>query len=358
LKICNIVGARPQFIKAAMVVREFKKHPHVQNIIIHTGQHYDHEMSEVFFSEMGIPDPKYNLGIRSFLHGEMTGRMIEGIEKILLDEKPDAVLVYGDTNSTIAGAIAAVKLHIRVIHVEAGLRSFNMNMPEEINRIVTDRVSSLLFCPTKLAMANLEREGYNHLGCKYIFSGDVMLDAALYYSEFSLIKESVVDKIDLKEYILCTVHRAENTNDPVKIKDIVTAINIINKEIPVVFPIHPRTKKTLSALGLELECTLIDPVGYIEVLKLIKNCELVMTDSGGLQREAYFLRKPCVCLREETEWIELRDSGNVALAGSDKEKIISAVKNYKKLSSSFSEKFFGNGDAASIIVNQILQMQT
>ena len=355
-KILTVIGARPQFIKAAAVSRAMKGNSSLKEIILHTGQHYDPNMSEVFFREMDIPHPSYNLGIQSSLQGEMTGRMLEGIETIILEEKPDAVLVYGDTNSTLAGALAASKLHVKLIHVEAGLRSFNMNMPEEINRIVTDRISNLLFCPTKAAMDNLTLEGYKYFNCKYINSGDVMLDASLYYSNLPLKTSFIVDKIGIKEYILCTVHRAENTNDPLKLKSIVSAINTINKELPVIIPLHPRTKKTIDALGLKLECTVIEPVGYLDILNLLKNCSLVMTDSGGLQKEAYFFKKPCVCLREETEWTELRDSGYIALAGSDTEKIISSFRNYKKLSSLFSEKFFGEGKASANIVNEILKM--
>ena len=355
-KILTVIGARPQFIKAASVSREFLLHKSIKEVVIHTGQHYDSNMSEVFFREMGIAEPLYNLGIKSFLQGEMTGKMIEGIEKIILSEKPDAVLVYGDTNSTLAGALAAAKLHVDIIHVEAGLRSFNMNMPEEINRIVTDRISNLLFCPTKAAMENLTLEGFKYFDCKYINSGDVMLDASLYYSNLPQKTSTIVDTIGIKEYILCTVHRAENTNDPIKLKSIVSAINTINKELPVIFPLHPRTKKTIDALGLKLECTVLDPVGYLDILNLLKNCSLIMTDSGGLQKEAYFFKKPCVCLRDETEWTELRDSGYIALAGSDSEKIISSFKNFNKLSSSFSEKFFGDGNASQNIVNEILKM--
>ncbi len=355
-KILTVVGARPQFIKASSVSREFLNYDSISEIVIHTGQHYDANMSEVFFHEMNIPEPKYNLGIKSHLQGEMTGKMLEGVEKIILNEKPDAVLVYGDTNSTLAGALAATKLHVDLIHVEAGLRSFNMSMPEEINRILTDRISNLLFCPTSSAMNNLDREGFNNFDCKYFNSGDVMLDASLYYSNLPSRDISILDKIGINAYVLCTVHRAENTNDPLKLRNIVSALNAINRELPVIFPMHPRTKKTLEALGLLLECTVIEPVGYLDMLNLIGGCSLVMTDSGGLQKEAYFFKKPCVCLRDETEWTELRDSGYIALAGSDTENIISSFRNYTKLSSSFTEKFFGDGKASSSIVHEILKM--
>lgn len=356
MKILTVLGARPQFIKAAMVSKALANYHSFQEVIVHTGQHYDKNMSTVFFEEMEIPEPAYNLGIQSSFHGEMTGRMIEEIERIILKEKPDAVIVYGDTNSTLAGALAAAKLHVNLIHVEAGLRSFNMNMPEEINRIVTDRISNLLFCPTKAAMDNLTLEGFKYFNCKFINSGDVMLDAALYYSNLPQKTTSIFDRIGINEYILCTVHRAENTNDPLKLKSIVSAINTINKELPIVFPLHPRTKKTIEALDLKLECTIIQPVGYLDILNLLKNCSLVMTDSGGLQKEAYFFRKPCVCLRDETEWTELRDSGYIALAGSNTDNIISSFRNYTKLSSSFTEKFFGDGNASENIVSEILKI--
>ena len=355
-KILSVVGARPQFIKAAAVSREFSKHDSITEVVIHTGQHYDHNMSEVFFREMKINEPKYNLGIKSFLQGEMTGKMIEGIEKIILDEKPDAVLVYGDTNSTLAAAIAAVKVHVPLIHVEAGLRSYNMNMPEEVNRILTDRVAGLLFCPTETAMNNLKNEGFDNYDCKYLNSGDVMLDASLYYSSLTNERPAVMVKSNFKEYILCTVHRAENTNDPVRLKNIVTAINLINKEVPVILPLHPRTKKTVEALGLTLNCTVIEPVGYLDILNLLKGCILVMTDSGGMQKESYFFEKPCICMRNETEWTELTDAGYIALTGSDTEKIVYAFRNYKNTLLSYSENFFGTGKASAEIVDEIQRM--
>jgi UDP-GlcNAc3NAcA epimerase len=356
MKICTIIGARPQFIKAAMLSKALANFPSLQEIIIHTGQHYDTNMSGVFFRELEIPEPNYNLGIRSTLQGEMTGRMLAGIETIILNEKPDVALVYGDTNSTLAGALAAKKLHIKLIHVEAGLRSLNMNMPEEINRILTDRISDILFCPTEVATKNLIREGFKNFNCKIINSGDIMLDAALYYSAKYSEKSSVVDSIGADKYILCTFHRAENTNDPKKLKNIVSSINEINKEMKVVFPIHPRTLKVINALGLKLECIVIDPVGYLDMIKLLKNCSLVMTDSGGLQKESYFFKKPCICLREETEWTELLQSGYIALVGSDTVKIINSFRNYKNLSSSFSEKYFGEGNTAANIVEELLKL--
>jgi UDP-GlcNAc3NAcA epimerase len=356
MKVLTIVGARPQFIKAAAVSREIKIYPEIKEVMLHTGQHYDQNMSEVFFKEMEIPEPAFNLGIKSVLQGEMTAMMLDGIEKIILDEKPDAVLVYGDTNSTLAGALAAAKLHVKLIHVEAGLRSFNMSMPEEINRILTDRISDLLFCPTETAMNNLSREGFDYFNNRYINSGDVMLDAALYYSDLAEKKKVVTDELGIKKYVLCTAHRAENTNDPVKLKNIITALNTINREMPVVFPMHPRTKKIISALDLKVECTVTEPVGYLDMLKLLKGCSMVLTDSGGLQKEAYFFKKPCICMRNDTEWTELYDAGYIKLVGTDPEKIIGAFKSIKDSPMDFTEHFFGEGRAAANIVVEILKM--
>lgn len=349
-KILTVIGARPQFIKAAVVSRELIGHPEISEIILHTGQHYDPNMSEVFFREMEIPHPSHNLGVQSSLQGEMTGKMLEGIEKIVLIEKPDAVLVYGDTNSTLAGALAASKLHIKLIHVEAGLRSFNMSMPEEVNRIVTDRISNLLFCPTQTAMNNLVREGFEHFDCSIINSGDVMFDAALFYSSRLQKANKTTEE---KGFVLCTFHRAENTNDPVCLRNIVNAINLINKEVPVVFPIHPRTRKTLDALGLKLDCKVIEPVGYLSMLELLQNCSLVMTDSGGLQKEAFFFSKFCITMRNETEWTELVEHDLNILAGHNTDSILDAFRKFNKKNGDFSLKLFGDGKAAKVIVSEI-----
>jgi UDP-GlcNAc3NAcA epimerase len=301
LKIVTVIGARPQFIKAASLSRYIASLKNVEEIIVHTGQHFDANMSTVFFDEMKIPKPKYNLAINSVGHGAMTGRMIEGIEKILLQEKPNWLLVYGDTNSTIAGALAAKKLHIKVAHVEAGLRSFNMEMPEEINRILTDRISDVLFCPTQTAVDNLLKEGYKNIPTKIINVGDIMYDSALFYS-----KIAKGNKIKLpKKYVLATIHRAENTNSKQKLENIFKALDKINSQIPVVLPLHPRTKNYLKKYNIESKIHFISPVGYLEMVSLIKNAKAIITDSGGLQKEAYFFKKRCFTLRDQTEWVEL-----------------------------------------------------
>lgn len=353
MKVLTIVGARPQFIKSAAVSRELKKHKGITEIVLHTGQHYDNNMSEVFFSEMNIAEPAYNLNVKSALQGEMTGKMIEGIEKAILEEKPDSVLVYGDTNSTLAGAIAASKLFVKLIHVEAGLRSFNMHMPEEINRVLTDRVSDLLCCPTEHAIKNLKAEGFDNFPSNYINTGDVMLDAALYYSEISEEKSGIIKSIGKKDFILCTLHRAENTNDPQRLAGIIDALNTIHKNISIVLPLHPRTKKIVEALGLKLEFDVIPPQGYFDMLELLKHSRLVVTDSGGLQKEAYFFKKACVTIRNETEWQELIDLGCNRLAGSEKEKIISSVKEMLDYNFNVTSMVYGSGHASAAIVSAI-----
>jgi UDP-GlcNAc3NAcA epimerase len=354
MKIITIIGARPQFIKAAVVSRVIAQKSAIEEIIIHTGQHFDSNMSDVFFDELEIPKPHYNLNINGLGHGAMTGQMMEKIEEVLIAEKPDWVLVYGDTNSTIAGALAARKLHIRVAHVEAGLRSFNMNMPEEINRILTDRISDILFCPTETAVRNLEKEGYKFINSMIVNSGDVMQDAAIFYAG-----KAKKPAIEIScPFIVCTVHRAENTDDYNRLKSIFDALETISNQMPVVLPLHPRTKKKLEVLKydfLHSKIRFIDPVGYLEMVWLLKNCELVMTDSGGLQKEACFFEKYCVTLRDETEWIELVDNQFNILAGSDKKTIInSATLLLNKNKKGFDSKLYGNGDAGKKIVNTII----
>ncbi|HEY9083390.1 MAG TPA: UDP-N-acetylglucosamine 2-epimerase (non-hydrolyzing) [Vicingaceae bacterium] len=355
MKIITIVGARPQFVKAAALSREFEKHPGIEEIIVHTGQHFDDNMSEVFFREMEIPKPKYNLNINSVGHGAMTGRMLEAIEQILLDEKPDLLLVYGDTNSTIAGALAAKKLHIKVAHVEAGLRSFNMEMPEEVNRILTDRISDYLFCPTQTAVDNLLKEGYENIDTTIIKSGDVMQDAAEYYSLTSAEKATVANKITHDKFILCTLHRAENTDNKENLTGIINALNTINKTIPVVLPLHPRTKGKIADLGLKMEFNTIAPVGYFDMIELLKKCTLVMTDSGGLQKEAFFFKKNCVTMREQTEWVELVENNVNVLVGSDTQKIIQGVEQMLQNQADFTIDLYGSGKACENIVLQLIK---
>jgi UDP-GlcNAc3NAcA epimerase len=356
MKILTVIGARPQFIKAAALSREFSKHSNVEEVLVHTGQHFDANMSEIFFKEMEIPRPKYNLDINSIGHGAMTGRMLEGIERILLTEKPDLLLVYGDTNSTIAGALAAKKLHIKVAHVEAGLRSFNMNMPEEINRILTDRISDYLLCPTDAAIQNLDLEGYKNIGTKITKCGDVMQDAALFYAKKSKERSTVLKDNNLDKYILATLHRAENTDELERLKDIVDALNEIHENIcPIVLPLHPRTKAKLAKFELNLNVTLIEPVGYFDMIELIKNSSLVMTDSGGLQKEAFFFEKNCVTIRDQTEWVELIKSGVNVLVGASKSKIIEQSKIMLNQKSNFSTDLYGNGNACNNIYNFILE---
>lgn len=305
LKIVTVVGARPQFVKAAVVSRAIARASGIEEVIVHTGQHYDENMSEVFFTEMEIPAPHYRLQVGGLNHGAMTGRMLEQIEEILVKEQPAFVLVYGDTNSTLAGALAAKKLHIKLAHVEAGLRSFNMKMPEEINRILTDRISDVLFCPTDTAIHNLEEEGFKNFDASIVRSGDVMYDAALYYESKSKPPSIAVPQ----QFILTTIHRAENTDSDERLRFIVDTLNEIHRKVPVVLPIHPRTRNKIAQSGLKPEFITTDPVSYFEMLYLLKHCSLVMTDSGGLQKEAYFFKKNCVTLREETEWTELVEEG-------------------------------------------------
>ena len=358
MKIVTVIGARPQFIKAAVVSRAIAAHKDIKEVIVHTGQHFDANMSDIFFEEMCIPKPDYNLNVNGLGHGAMTGQMLEKIEAVLLQEKPDWVLVYGDTNSTIAGALAAKKLHIKVAHVEAGLRSFNMDMPEEINRILTDRISDILFCPTETAVNNLKKEGYENINCRIIRNGDVMQDAALFYAG-----RAVRPKADIPEdFVLCTVHRAENTDDPERLRNIFSALEEISKTCRVVLPLHPRTKGKLSATGYDTNNShilFIEPVGYLEMVWMLKHCRLVMTDSGGLQKEAYFFDKYCITLRDETEWdetewVELVKYGYNFLAGDDKGKIISLY-NHISDKNNIEQKtpLYGNGNAGDLIVETL-----
>jgi len=356
-KIVTILGARPQFVKAAVLSRIIAEKNEIEEVIIHTGQHYDSNMSEVFFTEMDIPKPKYNLDINGLDHGAMTGQMLEKIEKVLLDEKPDTIVIYGDTNSTIAGALAAKKLDIKVVHIEAGLRSFNMKMPEEINRILTDRISDLLLCPTDTAINNLKNEGFDNLDNKVLKSGDIMKDAVAYYSKTSDQKSTLLKELNLKnkDFILSTIHRQENTDNLDNLRSIFEGLESISKEMPVVLPIHPRTRKILEKHQLNYNVTMINPVGYFDMLELLKNCKMVVTDSGGLQKEAFFNKKYCIIAREETEWVELVDHGFATIVGSDHQKISNAFNNFKNSNANFKINLYGK-DVGETIYKEIKDM--
>ncbi len=308
-RVATVIGARPQFIKAAVLSRTFRKTSDIDETLIHTGQHFDDNMSETFFRELAIPRPSYNLEVHGGLHGEMTGRMLAALEKILIELKPDAVLIYGDTNSTLAGALAAAKLHIPIAHVEAGLRSFNRRMPEEVNRVLADHMSALLFCPTKAAIENLRNEGITN---GVLHTGDVMYDATLFAKETSQHASKILDTLGLKAsgYGLTTIHRSENTDDEARLRSIVEHVEQAADGCPVVFPVHPRTRQAFRRFGIKPEkLILIDPVGYFDLHQLLGGACIVLTDSGGIQKEAYFHRVPCVTLREETEWVETISAG-------------------------------------------------
>ena len=353
MKIVTVIGARPQFVKAAVVSRAIAARENLEEVIIHTGQHYDKNMSDIFFTEMDMPQPAYNLAVQESLHGAMTAKMLSGIEEILLAEKPALVLTYGDTNSTLAAALAASKLQLPIAHVEAGLRSFNRNMPEEINRLLTDQLSEYLFCPTDQAIANLQREGYED-GFHQIFrTGDVMLDAALYYAGKST--STILQTLGLQDvpFILATIHRAENTNDSEKLRSIIEALNELNTTTRVLVPLHPRTTKILQQQNIPTEFTIIDPVGYFDMLQLLSSCVLVITDSGGLQKEAFFFKKFCVTLREQTEWVELVENGYAALAGSDRQFITSIAQAFLAKEFTGSNALYGNGNAGETIAGII-----
>lgn len=316
MKIATIIGARPQFIKASPVSKALAACGHVEEFLVHTGQHSDDSMSEVFFREMRIPAPKYHLGIAGLKHGAMTGRMMEAIENILIAETPDWTLVYGDTNSTLAGALAACKLNIPVAHVEAGLRSFNRRMPEEINRICTDHVSTMLFAPTRTAIRNLEKEGV--AGDKILMTGDVMYDSTIAFSRLAKEQSRILAELGLSPggYLLATIHRAENTDDPSRLNAILDGLNQASHSLPVVLPLHPRTRNAVANLGHGFTggVKIVNPVGYLDMLVLESNARLIATDSGGVQKEAYFHGVPCVTFREETEWVELVEAGANRLA--------------------------------------------
>jgi len=374
MKILTIIGARPQIIKAAALSRTIKNHfaKSIQEIIVHTGQHYDNNMSQVFFDELGIPTPDYNLEVGSASHGLQTAQMISGIEEILEKEKPDYIVLYGDTNSTLAGAIAASKIHIPVVHIEAGLRSFNKSMPEEINRIVCDHVSSLLFTPTKTGYQNLLNEGFKENKSPFtvdnvgIFHcGDVMYDNSLFFADVAEDKTSILPDLNLlnKAFILATIHRDHNTDNPVRLHAIFEALLeiTVEKKIQVVLPLHPRTKKKMETLPVELSKRIkansyiyvIPPVSFLEMIVLEKNAKLIITDSGGVQKEAYYFHKPCVILRPETEWVEIIEAGTGILADADKEKIKEAVNQLLYKNFEF-PAIFGDGHVAEFICQTLI----
>ena len=380
MKIVTIIGARPQFIKAAPVsfaIAEYNRlSPHISpltEIIIHTGQHFDADMSDVFFKELNIPRPDYNLGINSASHGAMTGRMLENIEEILIKEKPAWVLVYGDTNSTLAGALAAVKLHIPLAHVEAGLRSFNREMPEEHNRALTDHCTDVLFCPTETAVNNLRNEGFTnivndgklvesidpslfapHASPLTLNVGDTMYDAVLQFSEIAQRRSTILEDLGIKPkgYLLATVHRPYNTDIPENLQNILSAFLEINE--PIIFPVHPRTRQKLNSLTVHQlkNLKIISPVGYLDMLVLEQNARTILTDSGGMQKEAYFFGVPCVTMRTETEWMETVEAGWNIVVGADRAKIVEAVKSFKM--DNPRPELYGDGRAAEKIMQSLI----
>jgi len=362
MKIATIIGARPQFIKAAVVSRAIAESNKlvtsnaslVTELIVHTGQHYDHNMSEVFFKELEIPEPHLNLEVGSGYHGQQTGQMLIKLEEVMLSEKPDWVLVYGDTNSTLAGALAAVKLHIPVAHVEAGLRSFNKSMPEEHNRVLTDHCSDLLFCPTSAAVKNLKIEGVTN-GVHRV--GDVMFDSVLFNTELATKRSKILETLKLqnKAYALATVHRAENTDDSHRLQAIFEALEKISSEgLRVVLPLHPRTRKLYDALRFSgAKIKIIEPVSYLDMLQLEQQARFILTDSGGVQKEAYWMKVPCITLRDETEWIETVEAGWNILAGAERDKIVESAKTDRKPSKQYSA--YGDGKAGEKIVDILRQ---
>lgn len=355
MKIVTVIGARPQFVKAAAVSRVLRES--VQEIYVHTGQHYDQNMSGIFFHELGIPEPDYNLGIGGSLHGQMTGRQIEAIEEILIRESPDSVMVYGDTNSTLAGALAAVKLHIPIIHVEAGLRSFNRKMPEEINRVLVDHISTVLFCPTDIAKNHLAREG---ITTGVFVVGDVMMDSLHYFSDIAKTRSNILNLLNIEpqKYILLTMHRAENVDDDETLFTVLKALNTTRERI--IFPVHPRTKSKIKQLLkqdrliISSNIVMIDPVGYLDMILLESNAKLIMTDSGGVQKEAYWFRVPCITLRDETEWIETLESGWNQLVAIQESAICNALET--ALPSEIHPDYYGKGDAAVQIIKHLKEM--
>lgn len=359
MHILTVLGARPQFIKATAVSQAIRKTLHMHETLLHTGQHFDANMSTVFFDELDIPAPKFSLNIHGGTHGEMTARMLIAIEHILMETRPDIVLVYGDTNSTLAGTLAAVKLQLPVAHVEAGLRSFNRRMPEEINRILTDHAASRLFAPTQSAVDNLRNEGIS--GDRVCLVGDVMYDVALHFRSIALQRSEILLRMGLQDqaYVLCTVHRAENTDDGSRLNNILNALNTLSAEIRIVLPLHPRTRNILDKAGFNWASSgrlmIIEPVGYLDMVRLEASATLIATDSGGVQKEAFFNRVPCVTLREETEWVELVDAGWNRLTSPDRpDEMLDALRNaIGSVGQPISP--YGAGDAASLIIHTLAQ---
>lgn len=378
IKIVTIIGARPQIIKAAALSRAIKNNfsTSITEIIVHTGQHYDENMSQVFFDELGIPSPNYNLNVGSGSHGKQTATMIAGIEEILVQEKPQAIVLYGDTNSTLAGAIAASKIHVPVVHIEAGLRSFNKAMPEEINRIMCDHVSTLLFSPTQTGFKNLINEGFkakatipfNANNPKIYHSGDVMYDNSIYFSEVAEQKTTILSKNSLEKgkFILATIHRNNNTDEPVRLNSLFNALYKISEQnqLDVLLPLHPRTAKLLE-FNLDQELhnkikaskhfKIIPPVSFLEMIALEKNCKIVMTDSGGVQKEAFYFEKPCVILRPETEWVELVECGTAVITDANEQKIIEAFATLTSKSDMKFPRLYGDGKAAEFICGEMIE---
>ena len=377
MKLVTIIGARPQIIKAAALSRAIRNHyaDQIQEVIVHTGQHYDDNMSQVFFDELQIPRPDYNLHVGSASHGVQTARMTEGIEELLIKEQPDFIVLYGDTNSTLAGAVAAAKIHVPIVHIEAGLRSFNKSMPEEINRIVCDHCSTLLFTPTKAGLDNLMHEGFpmDNNGPftidnpKVYHCGDIMYDNSLHFANIAEKKTDIIQRLELKgkPFILATIHRDSNTDYPERLSAIFDSLIELSKESPIVLPLHPRTAKLLKTnLSNEKQTLifssnnikLIPPVSFLEMIALERHAQLVMTDSGGVQKEAYFFKKPCIILRPETEWVEIVQTGNAILADANEGRIMQAWTHFKDNPPTIFPEIFGDGHAAEFMLDQMLKM--
>lgn len=367
--LLSIVGARPQFVKAAALDRAIAADKGLRHLLLHTGQHYDDAMSRIFFEELGIPAADIHLGVGSGRHGEQTARMIQGIEQALLEHRPDALILYGDTNSTLAGAVAAAKLHVPIAHVEAGLRSFNKAMPEEVNRVLCDHCSTWLFCPTATAVANLALEGFRTVEHPHpspdspsvCLSGDVMLDNSLHFAAIAAQRSKLLEALGLEPqgYFLATIHRDFNTDDPARLRTIITALTEASARhgLSVVIPLHPRTKARLSPLGLEeavrAGLRVIPPAGYLDMIELERNARLIITDSGGVQKEAYFFHRPCVVLRPETEWVELIDHGQAVLADADPQRVAEAVSRFMEQGLPECPPLYGDGHAAEAIIKAL-----